>query len=540
MASLQAYTSNLGIRLAAHLLRRATFRPTRARIEQFANLTPQQALDQLLTLQAPSLSEPIDPLTGQFWINSGIAPESGNQALRNYVKSWWLDEARQDNSIGSKMQFFLHNCYTASAVTLTAANFYDYLALLRFYALGNVKALAGKITFDNLMLSYLDNTDNNKNNPNQNYAREFFELFTIGKGAQIGEGNYTNYTEADIIEAARVLTGIRTGDRANNIDPETNIPRGRIVSNLHDTNNKTFSAAFQNTVIQGGSTTTQIADELYAFVNMIFAQAETARFFCRRLYRYFVSRNISDEIENDIIIPLANELMSNNYEINPIIRRLLGSLHFYDLDDSDNNNEIIGAFLKSPLDLVLGSMAYFNLPVASPIDSPQAHYQILYTRGIIQTMFVGTGFDPFAPADVAGYPAYYQTPDYNRAWFNSSTIIPRYKLPEMFLTGLRVIANGILGTQLNIVAFVQNTNNISDPTNAYTLVTELLRYTLPEMPDNDRVDYFLNTVFLNGLPADDWTYEWQNFITTGDNTEIKLPLENLLKALMFSPEYQVF
>ena len=72
--------------------------------------------------------------------------------------------------------------------------FYDYLSLLNFYAMGNIKTFAKKITLDNAMLRYLDNTDNNAENPNENYAREFLELFTILKGAQISEGDYTNYS----------------------------------------------------------------------------------------------------------------------------------------------------------------------------------------------------------------------------------------------------------------------------------------------------------------------------------------------------------
>ncbi|MCC7224524.1 MAG: DUF1800 family protein [Chitinophagales bacterium] len=539
MASLQAHTAALGSHLAAHLLRRTTFRPTRARIEQFATLTPQQALDALLLIQTPTVSEPTDPLTGQPWINSGIDPESGNQQLRNYVKSWWLNEALLDESMGSKMQFFLHNCYTAAAVTGGAAEFFDYLALLRYYAIGNFKVLAGKVTFDNLMLRYLDNTENNKNSPNQNYARELLELFTIGKGPQIGAGNYTNYTEDDIIAAARVLTGIKTGNRATNIDPITGIPNGRIVVGQHDTGNKTFSAAFQNTVIEGGNTIAEIAQELYAFVDMVFVQSETARFICRRLYRYFVSKNISDEIAADIIEPLAATLRDNDYELVPVLRQLLESQHFYDLDDSDNSDEIIGGLIKSPLELALGSLTYFQVEIPLPTQ-PQAHYQIFYARGMIQTMFVLAGFDPFAPPDVAGYPAYYQTPDYNRAWFNGSTIIARYKLPEMLLSGMRVLAGGPLGAQLHIVDFIQAAGNISNSADAQTLVNELLLYLLPNPPDANRRDYFLNTIFLDGLPAEDWTYEWQNFVATGNDEEVRLPLEKLIKAIMYSPEYQLF
>ena len=109
------------------------------------------------------------------------------------------------------------------------------------YTTGNSN-LRKKMTMDNLMLIYLNNTTNNKNSPNENYAREFFELFTIGKGPQIGPGDYTNYTEDDVITAAKLLTGFKSSARGTVIDPDTGLSTGRTVFNQHDTSDKTFSA----------------------------------------------------------------------------------------------------------------------------------------------------------------------------------------------------------------------------------------------------------------------------------------------------------
>ena len=86
------------------------------------------------------------------------------------------------------------------------------------------------------MLIYLNNTTNNANNPNENYAREFLELFTILKGPQITEGNYTNYTELDIQQAAKVFSGIKVQYDRSIIDPDTNLPKGRIALGNHDYN----------------------------------------------------------------------------------------------------------------------------------------------------------------------------------------------------------------------------------------------------------------------------------------------------------------
>ena len=116
------------------------------------------------------------------------------------------------------------------------------------------------------MLYYLDNSENNKNNPNENYAREFLELFTIGKGEQVDDGDYTNYTEHDVVQAARVFSGIKFKNNRDNYDPDTvktphypsGIPKGYIKTNVHDPADKTFSYAFNYQKITGGNTSSSI------------------------------------------------------------------------------------------------------------------------------------------------------------------------------------------------------------------------------------------------------------------------------------------
>ena len=171
------------------------------------------------------------------------------------MTAWWWYNAVKTTSLKHKLSYFLFTSFTVSNGNGAgeAIYFYDYLSLLNFYAMGNIKTLAKKITLDNAMLRYLDNTENNATNPNENYAREFLELFTILKGAQISEGNYTNYTEIDIQQAAKVFTGFKKMDDRSIIDPETNIPIGYNNVNKHDTSDKIFSSAFNNHVISGQS-----------------------------------------------------------------------------------------------------------------------------------------------------------------------------------------------------------------------------------------------------------------------------------------------
>lgn len=536
MASLQLRNGVLGRRLATHLLRRTTFHYTTSHIDTMSGLTADQAVDQLLQLSSPTIAEPVDPKTGQTWINSGVPPVSNNSPLRNIVKSWWTHQALLDPSIGHKMMLFLHSNFVVAAVEGPAAEYFDYLALLRYYAIGNFKTLALKMTLDNQMLRYLDNTINNKDNPNENYAREFLELFTIGKGPQVGPGDYTNYTEGDIQEAARLLSGFKVRSARDYIDPDTGIPHGRTAPGKHDGTDKTFSSAFSGQTITGRGNSAGMMEELDEFVDMVFAQLTTAKTICRKIYRFFVSSVIDQEIETTIIDPLAQTLYNGGYELAPVLKQLLKSVHFFDEDDSNSQDEIIGALMRSPLELVLHALSYFQVQIPDPITDPTEHYNRFYINGLINTFFPTAGMDLFKPADVAGYPAYYQEPDYQKNWFNSSTIITRYQLASMLIDGKRVLYNQRLGAQLDIVDYVQN--NISTPSDATILVQELLDDLLPESADSDRFEYYLNEMFLDGVPAYDWTADWQAFEASGDDSEVRPPLESLLTSLLYSQEFQ--
>jgi uncharacterized protein (DUF1800 family) len=554
MASLSPLQGALGHRRAAHLLRRASFRYTKPTIDDLALKTAGQAVNELVKIQAPQLTQPgyADPATPgsqpvEWILPPGLPSAVANGQdflLRQYVLGWWLNEAIHDKGIGHKMMFFYHQNFVTTFQTSQTPFYFDYLSLLRFYALGNFKKLALKMVTDNVMLSYLNNAQNSVGNPNENFAREFFELFTIGKGPEIAPGDYTNYTEQDIVEAARLLTGWRLSLRSTStIDPETGIVAGRPVIGQHDKTAKTFSYHFNNQTIQGAQTAAAMTTELQQFVDMIFNQKETARHLVRRLYRYFVTRTISTEIENDIIEPLATSLQNGNYEVEPVLKTLLKSQHFYDADDSDNTNEIIGSMIKSPLELSFQAMTFFGMPIPDPITQNTIHHVRFYTGAVRNRMLSLAGMNIFSPSDVAGYPAYYQEPDFNRQWFNSSTIVARYKLPAMLLSGKYLIggsANVDFGSKLDIAPWVKNSGVATNPRIADTLVTDLIKYLLPETPDSDRVTYYTNDILLDNLPATDWTYEWDNYVATGDDTEVTIGLEKLINAIMYSPEFQLF
>jgi hypothetical protein len=158
-------------------------------------------------------------------------------------------------------------------------------------------------------------------------------------------------------------------------------------------------------------------------------------------------------------------------------------------------------------------------------------------------MFGEANMPLFFPPDVSGYPGYFQEPDFHRQFFNAATIVARYKIPEMLLSGKLTIGNSpddSLAVQFDFANWVKTSGVISDATDPYVLVKDLLQYLLPEEADADRFNYFYNIIFLDQLPPADWTYEWQNYLNTGDGTEVKIPLGRLFNAILYSPEYQLF
>jgi uncharacterized protein (DUF1800 family) len=550
MASLNPLQGALGTRRAAHLLRRTSFRYTRKRVDELAALTATEAIAALLVTAPLKLEQPVYAAangTPAPWINPPQPPNAALPAedfeLKPYLVAWWVNEALHDPGITHKMIFFHHQYLATDTESGSSMAYFDYLSLLRWGSLGNFKKLVIKMVVDNCMLRYLNNDQNFVNNPNENFAREFFELFTIGRGLPAGPGDYTTYTEDDIVQAAKVFTGYNHANRNQYTDPDTNLPAGKAYPQSHDFTPKTFSARF------GGATITPPSNdaagmlaELEAFVDLVLGQEAAARNICRRLYHYFVTRNIPADAETDIIGPLAQTFISSNFELKPVLQQLLASEHFFDADDADPADEIIGALIKSPLELALQALTFFELPIPNPMTENNIHYQKFYIAGVVERLLGRAGMNLFFPYDVAGYSGYYQEPDFNRQFFNSATIIARYKLPEMLLTGTYAWGSGSdqpLGSKLEAAKWLRDSGVVSQPSDASILVQELTQYLMPELPDDDRKTYFLDTIFLNGLPANDWVYEWDNFLATGDDTEVSIPLGRLITAILYAPEYQV-
>ncbi|RMG63051.1 MAG: DUF1800 family protein [Bacteroidetes bacterium] len=553
MASLLPHTGPLGRRLAAHLLRRATFGPTRAEIDTFAALTADQAVDQLMNFPLPP-AHPEDPQTGQTWVLAGrTTANSPNDELKYIIGSWWLHQVMQPGqapTLFHKLVFFLHTCFPTSFRDIEwSENHYYLLRLFMLYAAGDFKELAFKVCLDNGMNEFLDIGDSVAGNPNENFVREFFELHTVGKGPGAGPGDYTTFTEQDVIEAARLLTGFRLNTSWADVtrhDPDTGMPRAWLDPSRHDDTDKLFSHRFQNHIIAGQNTEAGMLLELQQFVDMIFNQTETARHLVRRMYRFFVRYQIDSEVETDIIDALAADIMTNGYDLDPVIRKLLKSRHFYDADDTDSGNEIVGALIKSPLELQAGMMRFLDLSIPDPAADLYAAYVTFYRWGMWQPMHEAC-FDLFAPEEVAGYQPVYQAPEYNRLWIGAKSIQPRYAFADELLYGPDHL-------RADVMAWVNNPANVPDfpgtdplgnpgphpgPRIATHLLDTFIAYLLPEDLPPLRRDYFLQEILLDNLSPINWMFEWDNYVATGDDTNVKPQIEKLFRALFQSVEYQL-
>ena len=532
-AGLEPYTGSWGTAQAAHLLRRTTFGPASNDIATLGKLPVSDAVDILL---APPPAETSQPLTydprdfvpvGQTWVDataSSTATTFNPAGIRtNSLKAWWMGlMLNQALSIREKMVLFWHNHFVTETAVVADPRFsYRYLSLLRANALGNFKDLVRQVTFDGAMLRYLNGNTNTKSSPNENYGRELQELFTIGKGPEVVPGDYTTYTEDDVKAAARVLTGWKDFTNADGTVGETT---WTFNAAKHDPTDKQFSARYGGTVITGGGTDADGARELGAMLDMIFAQDATAQFICRKLYRWFVYYVIDDVTEANVIEPLAGALKSADYDILPVLRLLLNSAHFFDPVN-------MGCVIKSPIDHLIGVCRQFG--VAFPAD-PASQYPLW---NILWTQAQGMDMNPGDPPNVAGWQAYYQSPEFYELWINSDTLPKRSRFTDTatrngFKSGSAVMA-------IDPIAFVMTLSNPADPN---AIVDDACALFFPfTLTDAQRA--FLKNTLLPGLPDYEWTNEWSAYLAdpTSPTTmsAVKTKLQALFSFMMEMPEYQL-
>jgi len=528
IAGLETYSGNWDFQMAAHLLRRTTIGPTIEEINESVEDGLDKTIAKLLDESGSNIQPPINyqdeedsevPL-GSTWINAERRVNDFKR--RNSYSAWRIEQILDKTksiSIRENMVLFWQNHFATEATVVNDARYTYYMhEKFRKNFLGDFKQLVKMVNIDPAMLIYLSGEYNVKDAPNENYARELFELFTIGKGPIDGEGSYTYYTEADIWEASKILTGWRV--KRNQRGEE----RQYFTEDRHDSSLKTFSQKFgKRTISPNGD------KEHEDLIDLIFENDRVSEFICEKIYRWFVYYVINDEVSEKIIKPLAKTLRDNNYRIKPVIDQLLRSTHFYEV-------YIRGAVIKNPISFSLGFLRQFNLSGVEELDVYEKYYFWKARHSNISDQ----GQSILDHPNVAGWPAYYQEPLYHEYWITSVTLPIRTSHIKYYLSN-----NGVRASQTNNNVRVKaNPLNLiqtfDKPEDIVAIVERLCEWLLPvqnEISEELKND-LVNSVVGNN--SNIWEDEYTDFINDPDEEKkesLNKKLRSLLKEICLMPEY---
>ncbi len=391
---------------AAHLLARSGFGATPEQIDIAARRPFTEVINGLFK----SRNEPDPP----DWVVPGIEnkpdfkalrqlPEAQRRQQRNAMRkeqnrqhrdllNWWLRQMiNTPCPLQEKMALFWHGHF-ATSIRKVRTTYMMYLQnqTLRKLAMGSYEDLITAIAQDPAMLIYLDNTRSRAGAPNENFARELMELFTLGEG---------HYTEQDIKEAARAFTGWMVAPRKYEfLDATASGRRG-----LHDNGAKEFFEKRGN--FDGND-----------IIRIILNQEQAARFLVTKLWRFFAY----DNPESDIIEALSEEFRRNGYDLTPLLKSIFSSEAFY-------SDKALRTQIKSPVQWLAGSCIMLGREPPNP--------------GLCFNALRSLGQELFAPPNVKGWDGGY-------AWITTSTLTQRYNLADSLVNsrkksaGARTAVNG--------------------------------------------------------------------------------------------------
>ena len=508
-----------------HLLKRVLFGAKSSEIDYFLNKGMTKSVSELLSPNINYPSPPlndyntatvIDPMVpmGSTWINNITADGTLNSYRRSTFKKWQVGSmVNQEKNITEKLCLFWANHFSIEADIVSYGNYvFSHHDTLRKNCLGNFKQLIKLITIDAGMLRYLNGYLNTNTAPDENYARELQELFTLGKHADV------KYTEADVKAAAKILTGWRINSAFSVYFDATK----------HDSTNKQFSSYYNNKII-AGKTAAAGASETDDLISMIFERPEVAKFICRRIYQFFVYYHIDDKIENNIIAPLAELFIKSNFEIKPVLEKLFQSEHFYD-------PLYIGCQIKSPIEHVVGCLREYNVSFPNMVTDYADSYSLF--NNMVSQM-INLGQNPSDPPNVAGWPAYYQVPEFYELWINADTLPKRNKFTDLIVesgytrNGKKVVIDTIAFAK-NICVTPNDPNILMDALFANLVSTDVSATLKANLKKQ---------ILLSGQLSDHyWTDAWNAYqasATTINFNIVNVRLKALLKYIMNLPEYQL-
>lgn len=388
------------------------------------------------------------PAPPNTWVSTvpAQAQQNDGSAYRWYseMTGWWYSRMLNEGlNMQEKMVLFLHNHFSNERDKVNyPQNMYVQNQLFRKYAFGNFKQLVKDVSVDPAMLIYLDGNNSRGAGPNENYARELMELFTMGIG---------NYTETDIKQAAKVLSGWQISNGLS----------AMFVSS------RWYTEA--NVTVFGKTA----KFDMNTLIDHIFEQKATAQFICRKLYQEFVYYK-ADEV---FVTKMATVLRANNYEMKPLLKFLFTSEEFYKV-------EVIGSKIKNPTELLVGSAKLLQ----TKLPDLNNFYELART---LQMQL-------FQPPNVAGWRG-------QREWISSTTYSYRGGFTDSLLSGKRY--NGATVTsKLDPIVFAR-TFSTSEKANEF--VTELIGLAL-RFPLSDTRRKFLLDTLLDGTIVANWSTYFVN------------------------------
>lgn len=468
-STLAPYVGNLNTHQVLHLYRRMGFGASPEQVTAGLTKTASELVDQILD-EAMALPLPPPPEWAD-WLVSDY--DDFNEQRQEQFISWvftWIKDMI-DNGFREKMALFWHNHFvTRFEAYQCPSQLYQYHKLLQQHAFGNFKTFTHEMGRTPAMLVFLNGVQNTNIEPNENYARELYELFTLGRD--------NGYTQADIQETARALTGW-VGYFS---------PCGPIgfVDVYHDEGEKTIF----------GRTGNWGYDELH---DILFEErADTiAHFICGKLYQHFVH----PEIDEVIVGELATTFKNADFEMAPVLRQLFKSEHFFDA-------YVVGSVMKSPLDCLIGFVRESGVPVNDEV-----------IQGVGYLGF-NLGHTLFSPVDVAGWQG-------NRTWIDSNTLTGRWQ-------GLDFIIFYIYENQPEFFRQLAKdlTNNSNDP----SLIAQVFAdYFIPNGLYNPEMYDRTGTVLKWEVPQNyfdsgDWNLEWET---------VPVQIALMIRHLARLPEFQM-
>jgi uncharacterized protein (DUF1800 family) len=291
--------------------------------------------------------------------------QKNREGIRNLNMYWMHEMVNSGAQLREKMAFFWHGHFACRNINI----FYQQalLDVIRRNALGSFRTLLKEVSRSAAMLFFLNNQQNRKDHPNENFAREVMELFTLGRG---------NYTEQDIKEAARAFTGWGA-----NVRGEFQFRKFQ-----HDFGSKTVLGKTGN--FDGGDV-----------LDILLEEKQTAKYLCQKIYKFFVN----EKPDNEKIEWLADQFYKNDYNISKLLEDIFTSDWFYD-------EKNIGAQIKSPVELIVGIQRML------PMKLENEEALMLLQRVLGQLLFY--------PPNVAGWPG-------GKAWIDSSSLMMRMRIPKL-------------------------------------------------------------------------------------------------------------